>query len=125
MSATEKDTLAAAWIALHHSAARSQAHNDNFWAFTTLSDLCESAPEQGWEFIEAIRRADGSDVILANLAAGPLEDLLVRHGPQFIERVEMLAASDPQFRKMLGALWKNSIRDDVWSRIQRVSGPTF
>jgi hypothetical protein len=62
---------------------------------------------------------------LANLAAGPLEDLMVRHGSQFIASLEKLAATDGQFRKMLGALWENDINAEVWARIKRVAGPSF
>ena len=40
--------------------------------------------------------------MLAYVAAGPIEDLLVHHGAAFIERVEVAAGRDPIFRKMLG-----------------------
>jgi hypothetical protein len=54
-----------------------------------------------------------------------LEDLLVQHGPQYIDAIENLASHDEQFRKLLGALWKNNIADDVWVRLKRVAGPFF
>jgi hypothetical protein len=117
--------LARAWIALQHAEATSQVYDDNFWAFTTLSELCETSPDRCWEVIDEIRRSDGSDKILASLAAGPLEDLLVQHGHWFIDAVETLARDDEQFRKLLGAVWQNDIAEDVWVRIKRVAGPTF
>lgn len=113
------------WIALQYAEAGSQTHKDNFWAFTTLSDWCEEAPDLCWEAVGEIRRTDGSDKILANLASGPLEDLLVQHGPQYIDAIEKLASHDEQFRKLLGAVWQNNIADDVWVRLKRVAGPTF
>jgi hypothetical protein len=121
----ETDNLVKTWIALHHAEAKSQAYNDNFWAFTALSDLCETSPDRCWEVIQGIRKSDGSDKILANLASGPLEDFLVQHGHKFIDAVEKLAREDEQFRKLLGAVWQNDIAEDVWVRIKRVAGPTF
>lgn len=117
--------LVKAWIALQYAEPKSQAHDDNFWAFTELSDLCETSPDRCWTVIQEIRRVDGSDKILANLAAGPLEDLLVQHGHRFIDAAETLAREDAQFRKLLGALWQNDVADDVWARIKRVAGPSF
>jgi hypothetical protein len=121
----DMDKLVKGWIALQYSEAGSQAHKDDLWAFTTLSDLCERSPDLCWEAIGEIRRTDGSDKILANLAAGPLEDLLVQHGHKYIDAIERLAGHDEQFRKMLGAVWQNDIADDVWVRLKRVAGPTF
>ena len=122
---TDKRKLVAAWIALHHAKAKSSEYDNNFWAFTALPDLCETSPDFGWELIEEIRKSDGSDVILANLAAGPLEELLAQHGAKFIERIEKQAQNDEQYRKLLGAMWQNDIPDDVWKRVKRVAGPSF
>jgi hypothetical protein len=125
MSKSENEDIAAAWIRLHRAQPNSAQHEANLWSFAALSDLCESDPELCWDLIEQIRRSDGSDIILANLAAGPLEDLLVRHGPRFIDRVETRAKTDEQFRRLLGALWKNDIPDGIWKRVQQVAGPSF
>jgi hypothetical protein len=121
----EADKIVEAWIAMHHAEPDSQTYNDNFWAFTALWDLCRTSPDRCWDVIGKIRQSDSSDSILANLAAGPLEDLLVQHGHRFIDAVEVLAREDDKFRKLLGALWQNDIADDVWARIKSVAGPSF
>lgn len=54
------------------------------------------------------------------LSAGPIEDLLARHGDVFIDRVEHGASGDPNFAKLLGGVWKNSMSDAVWERLQAV-----
>lgn len=123
MNDAEKQKLVASWIALH--GAGSSARDENFWAYEKLDDFGRKSPDECWELIHAIRQADGSNEILANLAAGPLEDLLVDHGHRYIDEVERLARTDAQFRKMLGGVWKNAIADDVWVRVQRVAGPSF
>jgi hypothetical protein len=72
------EELAAAWIALNLAPERSPQRQTLFWAFVQLSDLVQRDPEAAWTVIETIRRRDGSDLILSNLGAGPLEDLLDR-----------------------------------------------
>jgi hypothetical protein len=75
-------------------------------------------PEDAWKVITAIRKVDSSDVILANLAAGPLEDLLAKHGEQFIDQVERLARRDEEFRYILTGVWgQNRMRKEVWDRL--------
>jgi hypothetical protein len=125
MNLLEIHKLARAWIALQNAAHGSADQEKNFWAFERLRDLLEDKPEVCWVVINTIREIDGSDKILASVASGPLEDLLVSHGPAFIERVEALAGKDPQFRKLLGGIWQNDIRDDIWKRVRAVAGPSF
>lgn len=103
----------------------SPEYEDNSWALEKLIELCEVDPERGFETIEEILKLNSTDAVLARVAAGPMEDLLVRHGRRFIERIEQLAVVDATFRKMLGAVWKNNIPDDIWDRVKSVSGPTF
>jgi len=53
------------------------------------------------------------DDILAFVAAGPLEDLLVRHPYAFIDRVEALARQDAHFRRAVS---------DVRTRLDELLG---
>jgi len=125
MKNIDKHKLVNAWIAKYHADENTAEYNNNFWAFSSLSDMCDTEPDLCWELIEEIRKKDGSDIILANLAAGPLEDLLVNHGERFINLIEKQAKKDVQFRKLLGAVWQNDIDDKIWKRIKRVAGPSF
>jgi hypothetical protein len=45
---------------------------------------------------------------------------LAQHGDNFIDRVEAMAQSDPEFAKVLGGVWQNSMSDALWQRIQVV-----
>lgn len=119
------DKLARDWIALNEigSGRPESAHLD--WAFNAMCDLAFKSPDECWDVILAILKMDQSDNIMAKLAAGPLEELLVYHGSKVIDRIEQLARQDDEFRKLLGGVWKNSIPDEVWIRLQAVSGPKF
>jgi hypothetical protein len=56
--------------------------------------------------------------VLDNLAAGPLETLLVRHGRDIIDRVENEAKSDPRFKDLLLGVWGNAVDATVWERLE-------
>jgi len=114
---TRQETVDA-WIRMTQAGSGSQVYEDNFWAFEVLDDLLSEDPEEGWPTILQILQKDQSPSIMENLSAGPLEDLLARHGPAFIDRVEAEAAHNPAFAKLLGGVWQNRMTDDVWARVQ-------
>lgn len=120
----ELNQIAEAWVQLCRLPENAPQRDDKFWSYERLSELIEEDPEAAWSVIQIIRR-EGSDLILSNLGAGPLEDLLVAHGDQFIDRVEILAEQDAQFRKVLGATWQNSMSPRLWKRIKAVAGPSW
>lgn len=120
----EANNLADAWIALQR--APKHEREALFWAYQTLDALIDRDPESAWQVIDLIwRRAQDDDRILADLAAGPVEDLLGRHGPAFIERIYLTARQEPVFRKLLGAVWRNSIAEPVWQRLKEIAGESF
>lgn len=106
---------------MHHAESGTPEHDALFWAWEQVNDLCSNDPDAAFAFILAVLAHDQSARTLANLAAGPLEDLLARHPHEVIERVEAQAKSDPQFAHLLGGVWKNTIPDDVWKRVQAVT----
>lgn len=105
-----------AWIAFKKSESGTPDYDRHFWAFDRVCRMSDDA-EQVWEFVLAVLAADQSMRVLAALAAGPLEHLLVDH-PQMISRVEAEAAINPQFAFLLGGVWQNDMPDDVWCRVQ-------
>jgi len=116
--------LADAWIALQR--ATKQEHEALFWAWESIHGLVDRDPETAWRVIDLIWRRDQDDWILANLAAGPVEDLLARHGPAFIDRIYLTARREPVFRKLLGGVWgRNRIAAPVWQRLKEIAGPPF
>jgi len=125
MNELETNKVAETWIKLHHLPEDSPEREEHFWAYIKLSELCDSEPEICWHVINKIRQLDGSEAILSNLAAGPLEDLLAKHGASFIARIEILAEEDLQFKKLLGAVWQRDMPESIWSRIKAVAAPSW
>jgi len=62
---------------------------------------------------------------MANLAAGPLEDLLAHNGEDVIDEVERLARIDAEFRKCLTGVWQNAMSHELFARVQKAADPNF
>jgi len=116
----EISSTADAWLRYWHAPAGSPTRERLDWVSDHVRDLLDREPEELWKFILLVHRKDQSPAIQQILAAGPLEDLLAKHGQIFIERIEHEAATDPAFALLLGGVWKNRMNDHVWARIQAV-----
>ncbi|WNL45655.1 hypothetical protein RKE25_19930 [Dyella sp. BiH032] len=109
--------LVSAWLALQHAPQGSADYESLFWAFEEVCELCRSSPDEAWSFIGAAWLADQSKVVAENLSAGPLEDLLANYGESVIDRVEAEASANPTFAFLLGGVWRNEIKEAVWTRV--------
>ena len=90
--------------------------------YDLMDDLVFDDPERGLVVINEILQSTDKDRDIQDLAAGPLEDLLVRHGSLIIDRVEELATSEEKFKHLLGGVWQNTMSDDLWSKVLAARG---
>jgi|ERR1700674_945077 len=88
------------------------------WASDAILDLTYENPEALWDFILEVLQRDPPTEVIAVLAAGPLENCLAKCGTKVIARVEDRAHSDPRFRSLLGGVWRNTMLEKVWARVQ-------
>jgi uncharacterized protein DUF6869 len=121
--------LVEGWLAYHRAAQTGEIGlvkmpvSDELFQFVIdVDDLVRDDPERAWLVIQLIFAACRDDLERACLAAGPLEDLLAKHGPSFIDRVEQAAANDNDFRELLVGVWRNGIDHPIWERLQRAAG---
>ena len=85
-----------------------------------LNCLIEERPNEAWEHILALI-SQAREESLGYVAAGPLEDLLSRHGLAIIDRVEETATSNPRFASCLTGVWGHiSFEPSVYARIQNI-----
>ncbi len=75
-----------------------------------------------WKFVVTAYKRDLSDHHFSLLAAGELEDLIADFGEIYIKRIEELSRKDPKFRRLLGGVWRNSSKPEVWDRVERSRG---
>ena len=106
MSEAEIASLVAAWV---------EGDSEG-----TMYDACTENPQLAWRAILDIAQRSLTEDEEALLAAGPLEDLLSWHGPEFIDRVEREAKINSQFNHLLGGVWRNEMPEEIWQRIQKM-----
>ena len=117
------DKWVAAYIMYEADPNNERDNHPLFWAAEKFMEIIhlDEAPEEYFEAIlEVVQRNPGQEVI-AQLAAGAMEDLIHHHGPQYIDRIENEARKNPQFRHLLGGVWESST-PDIWARIERARG---
>jgi len=83
-----------------------------------------TTPDDCWAVILEVLARSPPDAVLGILAAGPLEDLIHYHGPEFIERIETESRRSAGFRHLLGGVWKSS-SPEIWARVQKAQGQTW
>ncbi len=121
MTEAELQELVDAWIAAEDAQAFTPDFENHSWAVSQVIDWAlEGEAELLWRFILAAYTRDISAKVTGILAAGPLEDLLSQHGPDHIDQVEDLARRDERFNHLLGGVWRLSMTDEVWARVQSV-----
>ena len=121
MHEAELNKLAETWIRAQHTKLSDQ-DDEIRWMDDVLTEwmyVDEESTDLLWRFIQNVYPRDMSDKTISLLAAGPLEHLLAHHGPVYIDQVETLARKDPKFNYLLGGVWRNSMTDDVWERVQK------
>src|SRR5581483_5575362 len=97
-------------------AALCQKNSDAFSdAIVELAILAREDPEATWRTILSILGKNPPEVVVGQIAAGPLEDLLDIHGREFIDRVELECRSNPELAKLLSGIYRGDIDDDIWA----------
>jgi hypothetical protein len=121
MDEQERLKLAKAWIAHTKEFRETRGDTEHWWAAEKIWEMERNEPESLWTLILLIHSSAPEDaVIVENLAAGPLEMLLVHHGSKMIGLVEEEAERNLRFANLLGGVWKNQMTDEIWARVQAV-----
>lgn len=96
----------------------------DFWAAEVLMDLPYSNPEALWSVIvEVWNRVDRKDAaLLGALGAGPVEDLLSKHGEKYFPIVVKFCDLEPDFKTVLRTVWQNAMSPALWKKVQDLRG---
>lgn len=89
-----------------------------FWAYSELDRLCSDDPNRALDIVQLIASKRPADRVLCNLAAGPLEDLLVRHGATLIDRIEKLAQAESPLSIVIPGVWTERIDPTLQARVR-------
>lgn len=115
LSQQDWQDLATAWIAELGGASS----DDDLGQKVVLMNFTAS-PDQQWQFLVAAVNSARTEDHLAAIAAGPLEHLLTKHGDEYISLVEVESRSSKAFANAVAGVWRNSMNNDVWSRVQAI-----
>jgi hypothetical protein len=112
--------IAQSWVRMQRAERNSPAYEAEFWSFEAIWEFCRNRPEDAWKAIVEIYGSEPEDIVLANLAAGPVEDLLVYHGSVALPWMAACCAAQPGFAKVLQMVWRNAMPDEVWDGLKRL-----
>lgn len=111
--------LAKRFLDYLHAGDDIAADHPDAWTFALIDDLTRDHPELGLAATVALLAACDTAEDAADIAAGPLEDLIVQHGTEIIGEIEALAASAPRFAYALTGVWPQDLDGTLlWARIE-------
>lgn len=117
------DKLVDAWVNYTEAAMRRGGQIDdgdsNYWAITTMDNLVRIDPETAWDILQCLIERARDPAVLACIGSGPLEDLLAKHGKDFVDRITARAREDSKFLEVAESVWQNVIPTDVWINLQK------
>ena len=122
--ASEAKSMARAWVAYWRQHESTGEFPDSE-ASEVVNDLAHDDPSEALAVILEILRSiepDPETELFQVLAAGPVEDLLANSGDAIIENVEAEASRNEAFKLLLGGVWKNTMSQDIWERVERCRG---
>ena len=114
------EELLEAYLAYGARNRQAATESDLEWAFGRVDDLIrEAPPADALALALALVQRTSDDALLAYVAAGPVEDLLCRHGESVLEPLLAAADRDPRVRVALERTWGSNRMDPaVWHRLQ-------
>jgi hypothetical protein len=77
----------------------------HWWAYDAVRHLCESEPKEALALILVMVEMADQPLLLKDIRAGPLEDLLVKRGADVIAEVEARARDNAPLRTVLSHVW--------------------
>jgi hypothetical protein len=123
MDRSQIESWANAYIEVQSAPPHEKEGHSSYWAIDKfMLVLDESAsPEDCFAAILAILDKEPPDEVLGVLAAGPLEDLLNYHGTDYVDKIEMEARKNPEFKDLLGGVWYTK-DDELQKRLNTLIG---
>jgi len=123
MTSFDADALVDAYIEAQNLGSITNANHPLWWSVEYFMDIDNhEKANHVWIYILRIIEKQPSEKVLGMIGAGPLEDLINQYGDKFIEKIEIEARTNPQFRKVLSFVWRQDTDDEIWSRVMAATG---
>lgn len=113
----DPEIVARYWLINWNDSTTATEKELNSWVNDALYSAMQCDADYALSIVEAIHEQDATQSRIEAFAAGPVEDLLVYHGQEVIDRVIARASKDPAFARVLGGVWKRDMEDSVWDLV--------
>jgi hypothetical protein len=97
---------------------RSERRNCCRWGDIVVNLGMWGTPEELWQFIKRTVSMAETQLEFGRIAAGPIEYLLGRFGPDYIDRVEAEVQTNSKFATAIKGCNQYMMTDEVWSRVK-------
>jgi hypothetical protein len=116
--------IAINWLRYYRDASAfgrdSPITEQSFVGYETLDDLCWKEPIHALKIVRDIFETHPEEKILYDLAAGPLEDLLVRHGNEVIPHLNQHIQENPEILTLLKSVWLDRMTQQVRLQLEEI-----
>ena len=95
------------------------------WTVMLVLELLEDDRAEAWDLVRALVNAAPSHEVLADVAAGPVEDFILLQAPESVDLIEQEARANPKFRQALTGVWIMRLakeRPDLFDRVEAAAG---
>lgn len=117
------EELVDTWIVATERSRLEPGRAADNWAIQEVLDMhLRDDHEEIWKIILSITSATDSEWVLDCLGAGPLEDLLIKHAPEYIERISIEAGASPKFKRALASVWLDENDTPLYKSIYSIAG---
>lgn len=116
--------VARAYQAADETGETAVVDGDVSWVTDCEFETTEDHPHLLMPLIVATMEACQTPADASFVAAGLIENAVVKHGPALIDALEVLAAASPKASYILSGIWSQSgsVDAEVWARIGRAVG---
>jgi hypothetical protein len=94
----------------------------DFWAWEMARDLIEEDPPEAWRFVLALVHRAHDEGVLHVVAAGELEEFVLAHAADFIDRIEQEARANSRFKSALSYVYVWRLSPELFGRIEAAAG---
>lgn len=115
-------TLIDTWFLAQNIDINSDEYDGVSWAVDELFNMAHDEPDKLLLIIQEILNIDSSKKTLGAIGAGALEDLLVHHGDDYIDKIIEISDFDANFKAAFQFTYidKDDVSDGVYKKVLKL-----
>jgi hypothetical protein len=94
----------------------------DFWAWEVARNLITDDPPEAWLLVLELLHKAPDDRVLGAVAAGELEDFILAHAAEFIDRIEGEVRTNSRFKAALSYVYVWTLPFELFARIEGAAG---